>query len=213
MRIAILRAGVLGAVVGLTGCIIPFNGPGDIKRDIKSITGDDYNRTFGLTVGRSGMAFARWVVRRSGEEDIPIKGIHKVEIGIYEIREHTDRAEPAASLLAGHWPDWSPMVEMHEEGGSDVLILTQSQQGRLKRMLFVVEEEEELVIVRLTGKLDSLLEEAIAFALEESDRPELVEPAIEELREQGQDRPPDADEPASPEAPVAARGDGPAGSS
>ena len=49
---ALLAAAILIPASFSMACIIPFNGPGDIRRDIESITGRDYDRSFGLTVGR-----------------------------------------------------------------------------------------------------------------------------------------------------------------
>lgn len=166
----------------LTACIIPFNGPGDIRRDIEAQTGRRYDRSFGLTVGRSGMALARWAVRHSGEDAIPLKGIKKVEIGIYEVKNGP--SSPAA-LTPGDWPEWSPLVEIAAQDDGSVLVLSKEgkDEGSIRRLLFVVEDEEELVLVRLSGKLDTFIEEAITYALEEAERPELVEPVISDYRE------------------------------
>ncbi len=168
----------------LTACIIPFNGPGDVRRDIETQTGRRYERSFGLTVGRSGMALARWMVRHA-EEEIPLEGIKKVEIGVYEVK---DGPPGPASLTPSDWPEWSPMVEVYQEGSVLVLSKEGEEEGSIRRLLFVVEDEDELVLVRLTGKLEEFIEEAISFALKEADRPDLVEPAIADYREHREER-------------------------
>ena len=216
----ILRAVLLVAKAFLiTGCIIPFNGPGDIKRDVQSATGNDLDMDFGVTVGRSGMAFARWIAGKS-DEQIPLEGIKKVEVGVYEVIDPTPGEHRAITSL--QWPGWIPVVEIYgEEDGPDaaasddgerddgsadaarehprvgarvpVLILFQYDEDQLKRMLMLIEEENDrLVIVRITGKLNQLIEQVIAYGLEESDHPELIDPAIDSYRNR-ETQPPDGD--------------------
>ena len=166
----------------ITGCIIPFNGPGDIKRDVQSATGSDLDMDFGVTVGRSGMAFARWVMSKSDEEMPPLEGVKKVEVGVY----HYDRTpEQGRALDSLQWPGWLPVVEAaNDAGDADVLILFQYDEKKLERMLLLVEEKEEerLMIVRVSGDLNLMIEQVIAYGLEESDHPELIDPAIDSYR-------------------------------
>jgi hypothetical protein len=193
----ILRAVLLVAKAFLiTGCIIPFNGPGDIKRDVQHATGNDLDMDFGVTVGRSGMAFARWIAGKS-DEQIPLEGIKKVEVGVYEVIDPTPGERRAINSL--QWPGWIPVVEIYgeengldaaasddgesDDGSADVLILFQYDEDQLERMLMLIEEKDDrLVIVRISGKLNQLIEQVIAYGLEESDHPELIDPAIDSWR-------------------------------
>lgn len=194
MRAIALSAAFL-TVAFTAGCIMPYNGPADVRREVQSVTGKEYHRSFALTVGRTGMALARWAVRKSGEEEIPIEGIRKVEIGIYEVRDGSADHERESGLSASHWPDWSLMVEMDGDGGKHVLVLSRAKpDGSIKRILVLVDEEDELVIVRLTGDLDRFIEDAIAYAFEETDRPDLIDPVLEEYRR--------GEEPAGDQAPA-----------
>lgn len=168
----------------LNACIIPFNGPGDVRRDIESLTGSRYDRSLGLTVGRSGIALARWAIRHAEDEEIPIEGIRKVEIGIYTLEDGTG---PQVPLSPSDWPGWTPMAEVHQGDGQDASVLVLSmageQEGSIRRILLVVDHGDRLAIVRLSGRLEKFIEQAIAFALKETDNPALIEPAIEDYRE------------------------------
>lgn len=183
MRTIALPVAILAVVFTAGACIMPYNGPGDIRRDIQSVTGKEYDRTFALTVGRTGMVLARWAVRKWDEDDIPISGIRKVEIGIYEVRDRSLRHATESSISSSQWPTWSPMVEMHGDGGENVLVLSEAKRdGSIKRLLIVVDEEDELMIVRLTGRLDDFMEQAMAYAFDQADRPDLTDPVLEEYR-------------------------------
>jgi hypothetical protein len=107
------------------------------------------------------------------------------------------------------WPGWIPVVEVHgsdagdaadddigavthgDVGSADALILFQYDEQRLERMLLLVEEEDDrMVIIRISGDLNQLIEQVIAYGLEKSEHPELIDPAIDSYRKR-QDTPGD----------------------
>lgn len=174
-----------GVVLALAaaGCIMPFNGPAGARRDVQRATGREYSRTFAVTVGRSGLALIRRVAGEEGEEDLPLEGLRKVEVGFYEVRGGRSGSPAGAGITAGSWTGWTPLVEMHPEESESVLILSEGDPGEsIRRMLLLVESDDELVIVRLKGELDRLVEEAIRYAFQQAERPDLVTPSLEEYR-------------------------------
>ncbi len=178
-----LRLAAIALVLTTGGCIMPFNGPAGVRRDIEEVTGKEYGQSFALTVGRSGMALTRWIVKKAEEEPLPIEGIKKVEIGIYEVRDEPVPSPAAPDITTLQWPEWSPLVEIHGENGEIVVVLSEAGKGgSIRRLLLVIENDKQLVIVRLKGRLDQLIEEAMKYALEQADRPDLVDPSIEEYR-------------------------------
>jgi hypothetical protein len=177
---AILRAVVITLVcLGVCACI-PWRGPDDVARLIERETGERYDRETGLTLGRCGLSLARWVV---DDEDVPLDGIHKIEIGVYT-RKHTGGT---GTLEASSFPNWSPLVEVRSEDGERVLLLSAPRDGEIRRLLIVVEDDQELTVVRLKGRLERTLTEALTMAFDEVDRPELTEPTLAELQRKAGD--------------------------
>lgn len=168
---------LLGLTVLLTaGCCM--KGPAEIKHEMSLSSGKDYDRVIGLTLGRTSMALARWGLKVAGEDEIPIKGIRKVRVGIYEVENSWRPASTENPARQPDLPGWEPIVRMHDDG-ENVMVMIRQRGERIKSMLVVVDEPEQLVIVRIWGNLDRLLEEAIRYGFEEIDRPDLIEPAIE----------------------------------
>jgi hypothetical protein len=166
------------------GCV-RLGGPGDVHRDVRAITGERYEKEFGLTVGRTGMAIARWSLRHGDDPDVPsLEGVRKVEIGVYERRPARGPSRGGRDMTAADWPGWFPMVEMHS-GPDNVLVLSEEMDLDIRRLMILVEDDEELVIVRLTGELGGFLEGAFALAFQEAERPELADPAMAWDREHG----------------------------
>jgi hypothetical protein len=149
-----------------------FHGPGDVRREISRSTGTEYSTEIGLTLGRTSMAIARWGLRTAGEDEVSLKGVRKVQVGIYH------PVGPAASDPLTCLPGWEPVVRMHEDGES-VLVMVQERGDRIRGMLVIVDDADELVVVRMRGRLERVLKEAMELGFEQADRPDLYEPALE----------------------------------
>ena len=161
------------SLAALSGCI-PWRGPDDVARVIERETGGQYDRDTGLTLGRCGLTLARWVVN---DEDVPLKGVHKVEVGVYT----RTRTGEAGTLEAASFPDWSPLVEVRDDD-ERVLVLSAPKDGKeLRRLLIVVEDGEELSVVRLRGHLDHMLSQALDMAFHEVDKSNLTAPTLAAL--------------------------------
>jgi len=174
---------VLAGLVALaTGCIRP-TGPTDIRHDLEAVAGVKLKKEFGITVTRSGMWLARKITKAAAEDDddIPsLEGIQRVAVGVYEVRGlRKGFDEPARLGLDDFAEAWEPLVQVRDDGES-VFVLFQEKDESIRHMLIVVAEDEEWVIVRLKGKLDTILEESMRMAFNEIDRPELYERTLEE---------------------------------
>ncbi len=181
MRMSVMAASSVLLLAGsLAGCVL--RGPSGLKNQVAEANGRTYKREFGFTLGRTSMALARWGVGMSGEQETRrmLQGIHKVQVGVYEVVEAGDGSR---GPLASDFHDWDPLVRMREDDES-VLVLARGEADRFHRLLMVVDSEDELVLVRLRGDLNDILEEAIRMSLEEIDREDLEEPVLEEYRKE-----------------------------
>lgn len=168
-RVLAILAGL--ALTTQPGCM-PWRGPDDIARVIERGTGERYDRETGLTLGRLSLAVARWA---SDDEDAMLQGLRKLEVGVY--RPTRDSGAPA-TLSARSFPGWTPIAEVRTEPSERLLILADSPDPTIRGLLIVVVEEDELTVVRLRGRLDAILEQAVRQAFDEVDRSDLTEPAI-----------------------------------
>jgi hypothetical protein len=169
---------LLALALSSAACI-GFRGPEQIRREISFNSGVELDREMGFTIRRSGMWLVRAGLRIAGEDEISLRGVRGVQVGIYQVRGSEMGRHPRIPLEAGRFSDWDPVVRVHEED-EEVLVLVREKKGSIRRMLVVVSDDEELVVVRMKGKLESILEEAMAEAFDQVDRPELYEKTREE---------------------------------
>jgi len=163
---------------------VRLHGPEDVRRDLSRESGVRLNRAMGLTVTRSGVWLARKIMKWSGEDEISLKGIRRVEIGVYEVRGlRRGVDEPRALELAG-FDDWEQIARIRDEG-DEVRVLVREVDGALRNMLVVVADDEEWVLVRIRGRLDKIVQEAMRLAFDQAERPDLyaeVEAQVERRR-------------------------------
>ena len=80
---------------------------------------------------------------------------------------------------------WESIVRVHEPG-EDVMVLFKAKDDVVRSLLIVVAEPDEWVLVRIRGKLDKVLEQAIEMAFEDVGRSDLY---AKTRRERGLDPP------------------------
>lgn len=155
--------------VALTLSCVRFVGPEDVRQELSSQAGVKLKQETGFTVTRSGI----WLARKFVDDDeVSLKGIRRVEVGVYEVKGLRRGVDQPANLDLRHLDGWEPIVSIHEEG-EDVMVLVKQQDEMIRAMLIVVAEEDEWVLVRVRGKLNRILEQAMKAAFDNVERPEL----------------------------------------
>ena len=170
------------------GCVRPW-GPGSMRRELSRDAGVHLDQEFGVTVTRSGIWLARQILEMTdaGDEVPHLKGLRKVQVGVYRVDDYRRGYDGMLALDANTFgPDWTPLVRV-VEGGETVQVLTKERAGQLRGMLVVVAERDEWVIVRMRGRLDRIVESAMDFAFDKIDRPDLSDRTVEAWEEHGAD--------------------------
>jgi len=159
-----LPAALLIILMAAPACSL--RGPEGVRRDIARSTGYEYSCEMGLTIGRIGLAVARMALDEEDEELRLLEGLTKVQVGIYQV-ESRPRKPGDLKLGRTHLANWEPMANVKEDD-EDVMVLLKRKKGQVREMLVVVSDRDELTIVRMKGRLDQVLEKAVAFGREEA---------------------------------------------
>jgi hypothetical protein len=165
-------------VACMAGMACAFHGPEDLRRDLARASGVDLEREAGISLGRLSLAVARMV---TDEEEVPLHGLRKIEVGVYKVSEADGQSSRGRPLMLPEPPGWEIVVRLREPG-EDVFVMVERREEGVRRLLVVVVEEDEWVLVRLRGQIDGMLERAMRAAFDGADRPDLYEPAVAEYR-------------------------------
>ncbi len=169
----------LTLALGLATCVscIVFNGPGDLRRDLTRSTGVELDREMGVTLGRFGLGVVRLVTE---DEDLPLEGVHKIEVGVYDIV----RAPEEQKTLNFELPGYQKIARAHD-GEDDVWVLVRLDRDRIQRLVLIVAGPDEWVLVRIRGDLDRVVEQVMELALARAEHEELIEPTLADYRSHG----------------------------
>jgi hypothetical protein len=167
------------AVLFGTGCF-RLGGPDAVSQQLSREAGVELDQEFGFTVTRGGVWLAKKSLRWVDDVDVSLDGLRRVEIGVYTVR---DRDESRAGSLGEHlFPaEWSTWVHVQDDDSEVFVMVKQGETPeQIRGMLIVVAEDEEWVVVSMKGKLEKVLEDALRFAFDQTDRPDLYEKTREE---------------------------------
>lgn len=180
----------LASIALLGVSCVRFVGPDDIRHDLSVQAGVNLKQETGFTFTRSAVWLARKFVK---EEDFTLEGVRRVEIGVYEVKGLKDGRQSPSPLDMTKLEGWVPIVRVHETG-EDVMVLFKEKDDVVRALLVVVAEPDEWVLVRIRGKLDQVLEQAIEMAFQDVDRPDLyaktrrergLDPAVDDTEKPG----------------------------
>jgi hypothetical protein len=161
---------VLTLLATSVGCFL--RGPGDVKREVQARTELDLNRQFGIRAGRFTLFLARTGLKIAGEADeIPLQGVRRVEVGVYEVRRpdvYLASARPKATLCQASFDDWDLVVRVCSPD-EHVLMFTKTKDDSIRGVIVVVQDREDVVIVRARGKLERALEGVMQLIDEDGD--------------------------------------------
>lgn len=158
---------------------IGFHGPEDLRRDLVQATGVDLDRETGVSIGRTGVMLVRWF---TPEDEIPLKGVRRVQVGVYEVTDFGDGGYGRGPVIPPELPGWEPVASVREDD-ENVFVLLRQEEDAIRGMLVIVMEQDEWVLVRIKGKLQHVVEEAMRMAFDRAEHPDLYEPAVAEYRE------------------------------
>ncbi len=166
-----------------TSCI-RFHGPEDLRRDLARTAGVKLDREMGVTLTRTAVMLVRWA---TSEEDIPLRGVRRVEVGTYRVQGLGRGVEQRRPIDPPELPGWQNIVRVREDN-EHIFVLVREEEDEIRGMLIVVAEEDEWVLVRIRGSLRHTLESVMELAFDRAERPDLYEPVLAEYRGDEGDR-------------------------
>jgi len=126
-----------------------------------------FKREFSISLGSVSMSLARLAVGVAGEDAREAKdyldGVSRVEFAVYEVRgmedaNDTDTPEIIEDLIAN---DGWEMIVKSKDRADLVWILYREDDGKVKDLLLTVLEDDEMVLINLSGHLDRVFAEAL----------------------------------------------------
>jgi hypothetical protein len=153
-----LRGALAGAlIVSASGCM-SYRGPHGVESALEHKMGAELHRELGIKLGPISTKFAASFVGH--DDDFDLHGMTSVGFAVFEVgARNGDAPRPIEPKDLGA-RGWSTVLDSRD-GGEQVLLLVKPRNGSIHDMMFLAVDADEVVVARLTGDLDRLIEKAI----------------------------------------------------
>ena len=143
------------SAAALCGCLVGPASFTEVKRGVESATGLVLAPTTSMSLGAAAMGLARIF---GGDADDVLRHLDRVEVAVFSVSgKSPERAVDAYPAAEG----WTCIVRARHKGGAARILLDETSTG-VARLLVVASDGDELVLIRLEGALDALLEQAMS---------------------------------------------------
>lgn len=139
-----------------------------IRNDVASALEVSFDREFVIVIGPRTFHGLGWFARRIPDSRTRMAGdllahVDRIKVGVYRAAGPAGRGLTVSDLPRLRDSDWQVAVRTREDDAS-VWVMYRERHTFVRDMLVLSLEGDELVIVRLEGRLDALLEQAVADA-------------------------------------------------
>jgi len=153
-----------------TGCIGVNKEFRNIRTQILDDLNDDFNKTIEFSVGKSGFFFASKFVKLVDEDDDIenideiLRDVSNVNIGIYD--RVTNSSKPTRSLLSEvsssmRENEYQSVVKTIDGDEMVGIFIKDDDSEEITEMFAVILSDENLVMLKLNGNLNSLVETVV----------------------------------------------------
>ena len=164
----VLGAGLLLAVVLATsGCIYSREISNTRRAIEEEIPGSQFDRKIVLSIGSGTLRTAGWLTSLIPDDDMEevrryLDDVKRIKVGIYETESLPDDGPPGAPMLSDMVErGWEVAVRLRDERDR-VWLLYRSHRDRIRALFVIVLNEDNLVIARVEGHLDRIVQRAMA---------------------------------------------------
>ena len=153
---------VAAALASLAAGCFAYRGPRALESSLEDQMGAGLEREFGFKLGWTATKLTGTLVGRDGDaDDLSIRDLSGVAVAIYKVPAGARgaRLDPRKLGLRRY----ETVLDVRDRDGQ-VLLLTRSRSDAIREALFVSVDREEVVVARLRGRLDRLIERAVRGA-------------------------------------------------
>jgi len=161
IRLAARIAAAAALTLSAVGCMT-YRGPVGVEATIERKAHVGLRRDVGFKLGPLSTKIAASIIH-DNDADLDFRDLSGIGVVVFDVTRHTGApAEPITAKDLGV-EGWRPMIESRSEG-EQILILAKPGNGEIREVMLVSIESDEVVVARLKGHLDHLIEKTLAVA-------------------------------------------------
>ena len=158
-----LRGALAVALLAAASGCVAYRGPRGVEAALEAQMGVELHREFGLKLGWASTKFTGALVAHDGDDDaLAIKDLTGLGVAVFSVPRgagRRTRLDPDRLHLGG----FATVVTVRDRDGQ-VLLLAKSRRGTIREIVFLACDDDEVVVARLRGDLDRLVERVMQAA-------------------------------------------------
>ena len=152
------RGMALGALMALTTGCMTYRGPYGVEAALERKLGVELHRELGIKLGPISTNFAASFVGH--DDDLDLHDLSRVSAVIFDVGASTGFAPRPIEPVDLGAKGWTTMLASRD-GDEQVLLLVKPEGGTIHDMMVLAVDGDEVVLARLTGRLDGLIAKAM----------------------------------------------------
>lgn len=132
----------------------------------QAFPGSEFDRKIVLSVGSFWMRTSSWILGMTDDAEANnasdyLSDIDRIKIGVYKTEVLPESGLTGTPMLRDLIEDgWEPAVQVGDEEGH-VWVMYRARRNQIRDAFVIILDDEELVIARLDGHLDRLVQRAV----------------------------------------------------
>jgi hypothetical protein len=161
IRSAAMTVAAVALMALAAGCMT-YRGPRGVEATIERKAQVELHRETGLKLGPVSTKIATSILHHyDGDQDF--RELSGIGVAVFEVTGRTGAsAQPITAKDLGV-EGWRPMIESRSDD-EQLLVLAKTGGGEIREMMFLSIDGDEVVVARLKGHLDRLIEKTVAAA-------------------------------------------------
>jgi len=164
---------LISLLITTTGCIGVNKNFKNLRNHVFNSLDESFDKTIEFSLGKSAFMFASKFVDTDEEDDENVKDmlkdVSRISIGIYEREDNTEslsEAKHSKNILRKisdglQTDDWESIVKVTGQDETIGIYVKENETEDIKEMFAVILSDNEMVMLKLNGNLNSLADKVI----------------------------------------------------
>lgn len=165
-RIMLIIPLIIASIL-LSGCLGVDHNFREIRNDIISSTGDNYQKDVEFSIGSVGLSLAGAFIKHSNDSDKTaseiIRHISHIQIGVYKHKKVKGSSARLLNDIDGKLINhgWTYIIKTCDNGDLTSIYIQKNSKDVLKKMFVINLDRDELVMLQLEGNLNKIIDAVI----------------------------------------------------
>jgi hypothetical protein len=162
MTIGWRAAAASALILAASGCMT-YRGPRGVEDSLEQTLGVELHRDSGIKLGFLSTKFVASFVGGDGDDDLDFHDLSSIGVAVFERGAGNGktprRIEPRDLGLTGY-----DTLVRSADGDEQILLLVKPRNGKIREMVLLTVDADEVMVARLTGHLDEFIAKAVESA-------------------------------------------------